>query len=199
MLVFGSHFACTWAGDSRGFVLRNHWLLDAVLHDGARKLVWLLELALCVGVWWPWGPLHRIGPTARVQLAVTGLLAASAVSLVKSVSVTSCPWDLQVFGGIAQHLSHWQALPDGGPGRCFPAGHASAGFGFLGGYFAFRDSAPAVARFWLPGALGAGLVLGLAQQWRGAHFLSHTLWSGWLCWMVALGVDQAFRAWRRPA
>ena len=31
-------------------------------------------------------------------------------------------------------------------------------------------------------ALLAGLALGLAQQMRGAHFMSHTLWSAWLCW-----------------
>jgi membrane-associated PAP2 superfamily phosphatase len=28
-------------------------------------------------------------------------------------------------------------------------------------------------------------VLGLAQQWRGAHFMSHTLWSAAVCWMIA--------------
>ena len=195
----GDMALAAWAGDGHGFALRDHWLLDAVLHDGARKLVWLLELALCLGVWWPWGPLRRIGLGQRLQLAVTGLLAASAVSVVKSFSLTSCPWDLQEFGGLARHLSHWQVRPDGGPGRCFPAGHASAGFGFLGGYFAFREGAPVVARLWLAGALAAGLVLGLAQQWRGAHFMSHTLWSGWLCWVVALGVDQSARVIGRYA
>src|SRR6218665_451834 len=41
---------------------------------------------------------------------------------------------------------------------------------------------PGVARWWLAGALLAGLVLGGAQQLRGAHFMSHTLWTGWLCW-----------------
>jgi len=42
-------------------------------------------------------------------------------------------------------------------------------------------------------ALAAGLVLGLAQQARGAHFMSHTLWSGWVCWCVAWAVDAAAR------
>ena len=36
----------------------------------------------------------------------------------------------------------------------------------------------------------AGLVLGLGQQWRGAHFTSHTLWTAWLCWGVAFGLDR---------
>ena len=37
-------------------------------------------------------------------------------------------------------------------------------------------------------AAGAGLLLGLGQQWRGAHFMSHTLWSAWICWMVGLAM-----------
>jgi membrane-associated PAP2 superfamily phosphatase len=42
----------------------------------------------------------------------------------------------------------------------------------------------------------AGLAFGLAQQWRGAHFMSHTLWSAAVCWGVALAVKSAWpRAW----
>jgi membrane-associated PAP2 superfamily phosphatase len=52
---------------------------------------------------------------------------------------------------------------------------------------------PALARGWLAAAVAAGLVLGLAQQWRGAHFMSHTLWSGWVCWCVAWALDAAAR------
>ena len=86
---------------------------------------------------------------------------------------------------MARYASHWAlGVVDGGGGRCFPAGHASAGFAFVGGYFALRHKAPAAARWWLAAAVLAGLVLGGAQQVRGAHFMSHTLWTGWLCWTV---------------
>jgi len=85
-------------------------------------------------------------------------------------------------------------LPDGGAGHCFPAGHAATGFSFLGGYFAFRDSDGRQARTWLALSLVAGLLLGLAQQWRGAHFMSHTLWSAVACWCTALVVDVAWQA-----
>ena len=37
----------------------------------------------------------------------------------------------------------------------------------------------------------AGLVFGLAQQIRGAHYMSHTLWTAWLCWTVAAVADAA--------
>jgi membrane-associated PAP2 superfamily phosphatase len=173
------------AAGPAGFPLREHWLLFNVLHEGARRLAWLLALALCLGVWWPWGPLRRLQRWQRLRLAVATLLAVLAVSLLKTLSVTSCPWDLQAFGGVARHVSHWSLRPDGGAGRCFPAGHASAGFSFIGGYFSLRDQHAVLARRWLAAAIGAGLVLGIAQQLRGAHFMSHTLWTGLVCWAAA--------------
>ncbi|MEY4564968.1 MAG: hypothetical protein RLZZ618_4245 [Pseudomonadota bacterium] len=120
-----------------------------------------------------------------MQLAVTTLLASLAVAALKSISTSSSPWDLQAFGGVAQHVSHWRwGVLDGGSGHCFPAGHASTGFAFIGGFFVFRGS-PQVSRRWLACALIAGLLFGLGQQVRGAHFMSHTLWSGWGCFSVA--------------
>ena len=186
-----------WFGNANGFVLRDHWLFSGVLHNGARYASWVLALWLCVAVGWPLGWLRRIDFDARLQLAATALLAVSVVSSLKSLSITSCPWDLAEFGRTARHLSHWAwGSADGGGGRCFPAGHASAGFAFVAGYFAFRRRAPRVARLWLAAAVGAGLVLGMAQQVRGAHFMSHTLWTGWLCWATALSVD-ALVTWVR--
>ncbi|QJW84804.1 hypothetical protein HK414_17725 [Ramlibacter terrae] len=96
-------------------------------------------------------------------------------------------------------MSHWGTVADGGPGRCFPAGHASSGFALFGGYFAWRGVDARTAHRWLAGAGAGGLVLGLAQQWRGAHFMSHTLWTAVVCWWVAAAVDAACDALARGA
>jgi membrane-associated PAP2 superfamily phosphatase len=163
---------------------REHWLPARLVHDGGRWVSWMLAVALCLGVWWPLGWLRRIPRPRRLQLALATLLSVLVVSTIKQWSPTSCPWDLREFGGLARHLSHWRLQADGGSGHCFPAGHASSGFCFIGGYAAFHPSEPAIARVWLGGALSLGLVFGLAQQVRGAHFMSHTLWSAWICWFV---------------
>lgn len=184
-------------GDPGGFPLRDHWVLTRLLHDGGRRVAWLLAIVLTLGVWWPFGQLRLLDLSSRLQLAVTVLVASFSVSALKWFSLSSCPWDLNTFGGVAQYASHWSAVADGGSGRCFPAGHASAGFAFVGGFFVFRHRAASIARRWLLGALAAGLVLGLAQQARGAHFMSHTLWTVFVCWVVALGLDAAWAAHRR--
>jgi membrane-associated PAP2 superfamily phosphatase len=183
--------AARWFGGTAGFPLRDHWLLSGVLHQGGRVASWCVVLWLCLSIWWPMGVMKRIDASQRLQLTLSSLLAVVMVSSLKSFSTTSCPWDLADFGRTARYVSHWAWLsgPDGGGGRCFPAGHASAGFAFLGGYFAFRRDAPAVAWAWLGVSLAAGLILGIGQQMRGAHFMSHTLWTACTCWLAALVVE----------
>lgn len=184
------------AGGAGGFAWRNNWWLTAVVHEGGRSLAWLLALGLCLAVWWPLGPLERIGQRERLQLALSTLFGALAVSLLKTRSHTSCPWELADFGGLARYVSHWHLVADGGQGHCFPAGHAASGFTFVGGYFAFRGAQPRLARAWLAAALAAGVLLGLGQQWRGAHFMSHTLWSAVVCWGVAALLETGWpRSW----
>lgn len=184
-------------GSDTGFPLRDHWFFVQVLHEGGRRLGWLLVLLLALGVWWPQGVLRRLDAGERLQMALSALLALAAVSVGKNLSTTSCPWDLAEFGGLARYVSHWRfGLVDGGGAHCFPAGHASAGFAFVGGYFVLRDRAPRAARIWLAAALAAGLVLGVSQQMRGAHFMSHTLWTAWLCWTVAWACHSLVTTWR---
>ncbi len=186
-----------WFGTAQGFALRDHWFFSTVLHEGARRLSWLLVVGLSLAVWWPVGVLRQLDRWQRLQLVVSILVGLALVVTIKRISSTSCPWDLAEFGGLARYVSHWRfGLADGGGAHCFPAGHASAGFAFVGGYFVLRDRAPRAARIWLAAALTAGLVLGVSQQMRGAHFMSHTLWTGWLCWTVAWACHSLVTTWR---
>ena len=172
----------------QGFRLRDTWWTATLLHEGGRLAAWVTLLAVTLSLW-------RTPTAAQPTRALRGgwivvmLLCILAVPAIKRFSLTSCPWDLAEFGGLATHVSHWRlGVADGGSGRCFPSGHAVAAFGFFGMYFLWRGQSAVRARTWLGAALVAGLVFGLAQLARGAHYPSHTLWSAWLCWAVCVGV-----------
>ena len=121
-----------WFGTAQGFALTHDWWLQNVLHTGARQAAWALLLALVVMVWRPLGPLRALPKADRAGLVFGILLAALVVQVLKRSSLTSCPWDLQAFGGTARYVSHWRwGVADGGGGHCFPAGHASTAFAFL--------------------------------------------------------------------
>lgn len=167
-------------GGVDGFAWRKHALTRDLLHTGGRWAGWAMVALLALNVARPLWPGPDRAWRARWLLVTLGSLLL--VSGLKQLSRTSCPWDLAEFGGVAAYLSHWTAGGDGGPGRCFPSGHAAAAFGFIGGYFVLRPHSARLARRWLLAVLAAGLLLGLGQFLRGAHPPSHTLWTAWLCW-----------------
>lgn len=174
-------------GTAHGFPWRDSGWLVTALHDVPRALSWLLALTLALNVVWPLVP--ALTRRERAWWLIATLAGAAVVPLVKRASLTSCPWDLAEFGGVAHHVSHWLqlgpgALSDGGGGHCFPSGHATSAFVFFSGAFALRRAHPVAARRWLMAVLALGLLLGLVQLARGAHYPSHTLWSGWLCFSL---------------
>jgi membrane-associated PAP2 superfamily phosphatase len=179
-----------------GFPLRNEALLARGGHIGLRWLalsIWLSAVALAVAS----GPVAALRPwrSSLIFFSVAAIVSAAAVTALKTLSAHSCPWDLDVFGGTA----HWFPLlgrPDAaaGPGHCWPGGHASGGFALLAGYFALRDSHRAFARVVLALALALGLLMSFVQIARGAHFLTHNLWSLWIAWLASFA---GYLAWRR--
>ncbi len=177
-MVLAQHY-----GSSDGFALRNQWWLQRVLHDGGR---WLSGLALATCLVWAWrGDAAAMARRLRAAWLGVVVLCLVAVPAIKRLSSTSCPWDLQAFGGAASYVPHWMlAIVDGGPGHCFPSGHAVAAFAFLPLYFQWRSTHARRARVLLAATLTAGALFGWAQLARGAHFPSHTLWSAWLCWAI---------------
>lgn len=188
-------------GTARGFPWRDSWWAARLLHDGGRLLagvvlaglVWALASRVKVV---PAPMTHRPGPRERGFWLAVVVLNLLLVPALKRGSSTSCPWDLALFGGHADYVSHWSpGVLDGGAGHCFPSGHAVAAFAFLAQYFLWRDHAPARARAWLFAVLFAGSLFGLGQLARGAHYPSHTAWSAWCCW--ALCATAA--AWRARA
>lgn len=189
-----------WLGDSDGFSLRNHWLLQDVLHDALHTLALLAYGLMALMVLVPLGPLVRLDRLQRFEVLSGVTLGLLLVGWLKVMSRTSCPWDLQEFGGTAHYVSHWiWGVADGGPGQCFPGGHASSAYAFLALALPWLDGdARAQQTGWvmLRALMLFGLLLGLAQTLRGAHFPSHTLWTALLCWLSALLNHQWF-AWLR--
>jgi len=188
-------------GDAQGFAARDTFWASKLLHDGGRIAAWLLLAVLVVATLRTPKAVAK-GPTRAERWRWIGvmLLAIVAVPAIKRFSPTSCPWDLSIFGGAAQYVSHWRfGVADGGGGHCFPSGHAVAAFGFFGLYFMWRGHDAVKARLWLAAVLIIGLLFGTAQLARGAHYPSHTLWSAWLCWAICVAAAQCLPRSRSPA
>jgi membrane-associated PAP2 superfamily phosphatase len=130
----------------------------------------------------------------RASLLVALLTLATAPALVgflKSATNVHYPCNIERYGGSVRYVRLFERFPpEARPARRsagFPAGHASGGFALMGlaGLAATRQGRMAGLAL----GLAAGWWMGLYQMARGMHYLSHTVVSMLLCWMV-------FLAWR---
>lgn len=135
----------------------------------------------------------------RIRLrftAVAAVLVPLIISVLKQQSALHCPWDEQRYGGTAPYLRLFDTIPSSmEAGHCFPAGHASTGLWLASFCVFWLPHRPRVAVGVFFAGLGVGLVLGWVQQMRGAHFLSHTLWSMWIASaiiFIMLRMSQSF-------
>lgn len=176
---------------TRSFPMQHAWLAERFNHVVLKTVfsalgAFAVMLAVRDAVWPSprWTATYRNG--IRV-LAISAVLVPLAISLLKRSSASHCPWDLQRYGGSEPYYRLLEWIPAGVvPGHCLPGGHASSALWLI-----------AIAAFWWPhnrlkalfaggGMLILGGVVGWLQQLRGAHFLTHTLWSAWIACALVL-------------
>lgn len=176
------------------FPWRHVGWFKVLLHDGLRSLLiflvtgvvgLLLVSRLAPAYLSPYLVSRWLRPRVLAYLLLAMLAGPLLIAVLKEVSVQPCPWSLSMFGGevpyaglLAGHVFDWHAA-----GKCFPASHASGGFALL----AFVPLLAGRQRWrMLVAALLLGMIMGWTRMMQGAHFLSHNLWSAWICWAVTL-------------
>lgn len=167
------------------FTWKNSWFAKEVMHIYVKNGIMLIGIFLIAFVFIDaFIKFKPITTWCRVRLrfvAVAAIVIPTIISGLKQMSVLHCPWDEQRYGGDTPYLRLFDVIPPNmEAGHCFPAGHASTGL-WLAAFFVFcLPDHPRKALMVLFAGLGFGFVLGWVQQMRGAHFLSHTLWSIWI-------------------
>lgn len=184
----------------------GHWMVDSTsplprffFYTGAKGAIILFAVLLAVFFLWPRRKLP-VAWTGRKRDAGFLLLCLGVVPLVigelKASTNIYCPYQLTRYGGTKPYIKVFDsraAAVKGDPGRCYPAGHASGGFALMGLLF--------VARTWRRRIMGilagqtVGWTMALYQMFKGAHFLSHSLVTMLLAWMLILLLAK----WIRPS
>ncbi len=177
-----------YAWEGHDWALRHAFLAEAVIHELGRRissvawygvaLAWLLSLGMARMQHWR-RPL--------LFLLIATSMSTGVVSALKHATGMDCPWDLARYGGARPFVSLFSARSSLLPhAACFPAGHASAGYAWVALYFFFAATRPRLRWLGLAIGLGAGLLFGITQQLRGAHFLSHDVAAFAICWSLSL-------------
>ncbi|MCL7714374.1 phosphatase PAP2 family protein [Stenotrophomonas sp. CPCC 101365] len=177
-----------YRGQGGRWALKDAWWTSQLIHRGGKNLSVLASLLVLLALLRAcldprWRALRA--PLLYLLLAVG--LATGGVALLKPLTGLDCPWDLQRYGGGRPFVGLFQPRPATlGAAACFPAGHASAGYAWVALYFFALQARPRWRGRALGVALATGLVFGIAQQLRGAHFLSHDVATLALCWSTAV-------------
>lgn len=179
----------------------RRWLVDEkaplgrlVFYNGPKALVWICALTTLTLAAGPARWREKMGVNRRgLWLGVLVIATVPALAgLGKKYTNIFCPSEIRRYGGDVAYVKLCEPQPKDDPaprrGGCFPAGHASGGFALLG-LLAVRGT-----RRWRRGVIALGLGLGWwmggYQMLKGAHYLSHTLTTMLVAWLVVL-------LWRR--
>jgi membrane-associated PAP2 superfamily phosphatase len=173
----------------------RRWVVDEkdpagrlVFYNGPKALVWVFALTTLTLAAGParWREKFRVNRRG-LWLGVLVIATVPALAgLGKKYTNIFCPSEIRRYGGDVAYAKLCEPHPPDDPvgrrGGCFPAGHASGGFALMG-LLAVRGT-----RRWRNGILALGLGLGWwmggYQMLKGAHYLSHTLTTMLVAWLV---------------
>lgn len=179
--------------DGQGWPLKNDFFFNVVLYKSSKIIpigaalasVYVLVKNLIANrrglqpdSYWIYRPLYIIIAMLACVLVVWWLKASTGVY---------CPWSVSYFSGdhaLREPTWSW-VFQDG---RCWPSGHSGTGFCLLALFFALRDKYPQLARKTLVAVLLLGTICSLTRIVQGAHFLSHTLATALIDWIICAGL-----------
>lgn len=194
-----------WGGDAvdvafqQFFFLEDDWLITwdsglwhILFYKGPKALLfgWLAFLLWCIAL--ParspaWMGRHRalylLAALVSVVLVCTQLRAFTGQTVPQALK----PWNPD---GL-EHVLLFQTKPADYPSDAFPAGHASGGFALLSLVWAWTGAG--ALRLGLALGLGVGGFMGIYQIARGEHFLSHTLATGLIAWLICAALARFMR------
>lgn len=181
---FDSH---TWLWD------RKEPIAKLILYDGI-KAVYLLtavSLALFVLLFRKRAKLQHLRQ-GLVIVSLSLILVPAFMSFAKDITNIPCPRDIVHYGGNYPHVTFFSGYPeDFGVERnvaCFPAGHASGAFALMSLYF--LCSARKRRYTVMSAVLILGWTIGGYKIVIGDHFLSHTVASMQISWLLILCLVQ---------
>ena len=188
----------SWFWDGRDWLVpKDAGWFHRLAYTGPKVLLYAFALWLLWAIAFPGRSPAWLGRRRAGYLFIAMAATALTCTQLRGVTQMATPRDLSLYGAIApnawEHLLLFDAKPVGYPSHAFPAGHASGGFALLSLAFAW-DAASARRRGLLIGIV-YGSAMGLYQVARGEHFLSHTLATAALAWLLAACLAR----WLKPA
>lgn len=196
ILFFGLSGADIWVQSHFYNPQTHQWIVDTnngvlkfIFYDGIKRLLIIIAiLFLCVLIiGWKkrWMQPYRRG---FIIVILSSIIVPVAVGSLKAVTNMPCPKNVETFGGAYPHTCVWEKYAAKEchleKQKCWPAGHASGGFALLSLIFLFHSRRNKIVSGVV--AMVIGWSMGSYKMLIGDHFLSHTVITMILAWLLIL-------------
>lgn len=183
-----------WMDQFGHFIFKNNWYLVELNHHVFKNLLIIVYLSFFI-LWCASFKLTRLKLKQwhYGYMFWVSILSIGLIGILKAYSIHACPWNM-----VHTTTKGFIWVYSSNHGHCFPGGHASTGFALITGYFVYRIVQPKLAYFYLFSGLFLGFMMGWGQMMRGAHFLSHNLWTGWIILTLNVIIYACFYLKLRP-
>lgn len=166
---------------------REDPVLSFIFYDGIKRLIIIFNLIILIGLIAGWKrPFLSKYRRGLLIVLLSSIFVPIIVGSLKAITNIPCPKNLEIYGGAYPHTCVWEKYPSTFCNqkkiKCWPAGHASGGFALLSLYFLFRTRKAKIAA--LSGVMVVGWSMGTYKMLIGDHFLSHTVITMILAWLI---------------
>jgi len=172
---------------------KNEPILKFFLYDGLKKLLIIFALLLLVIlIFFRKNSLVKEYKKGLLIVVLSAIFVPFVVITLKNTTNTPCPCDIVHFNGIYPPVKVFDSYPENfvqtSKIKCWPAGHASAGFALMSLFFLFKSTRN--KRRALIGALITGSTMGIYKMLLGDHFFSHTIITMLIAWLIILLIEK---------
>lgn len=171
------------------FIDKNEPILKFFLYDGFKKLFILFSILILISlIFFRKTNLIKEYKKGLLIVLLSTIFVPTIVVSLKNNTNTPCPCNIITFGGDYPNIKVFDSYPKDfiqeSKVKCWPAGHASMGFSLMALFFLFKTASNQKKA--LINSIIVGFITGSYKMLLGDHFLSHTLVTMFLSWIIIL-------------
>ncbi|DAB34742.1 MAG TPA: phosphoesterase [Sulfurospirillum sp. UBA12182] len=169
-----------------------------IFYDGIKKLLILIGVLFLVTlIFFRKNSIVQEYKHGMIIVVLSAIFIPAIVGGLKKTTNMPCPKNEIHYGGKLIRTAVWQIYPQPYKNMehiaCWPAGHASGGFALMSLFFLFKTKRNKLLA--LSGALALGWTMGIYKMLIGDHFLSHTLITMILSWLLIIMINKPIVRW----
>ena len=168
---------------------RNNQLIKLIFYDGIKQMFYVFVFLILISlIFFRNTQIIQTYKAGLVILCLSAFMVPLMVSGLKGITNVPCPKNIVRYGGNHPYVTVLKKYPQGFQQekkmRCYPAGHASGGFALLSILFLFKERKNRIIAFL--SVMTIGWSIGTYKMLIGDHFLSHTVVTMGLAWLIIL-------------